>query len=95
MHADRDADAVFAAQVQGLRLSLEDLRDQIHAAGRSPVGAPELAGSLRDFWSDQGPVVKFVTATVLESLRVQALEQAYGWREQLNRALEAQRKGGG
>ena len=90
--AGQDADAVFAARVEGLRSSLEELRDQIHAAGRSEVTAPELAKSLRDFWSDQGPLLKFVTATVLESLRVQALEQAYGWREQLDRALEAQRK---
>jgi hypothetical protein len=82
---------VFAAQLEGLRSSLEELSAQIHAAGRSQVGAPELAASLRNFWSDQGPVVKLVTAAVLESLRVQALEQAYGWRQQLIRALEAQR----
>ena len=88
MNADRE---VLAAQLEGLRSSLEELSAQIHAAGRSQVGARELASSLRDFWSDHGPVAKLVTATVLESLRVQALEQAYGWREQLVRALEAQR----
>ena len=87
-----DANAVFTARVEGLRVSLEELREQIRAAARSEVAAPEVAKSLRDFWSDHGPLLKFVTATVLESLRVQALEQAYAWREQLDRALEAQRK---
>jgi hypothetical protein len=58
---------------------------------RSEVTGPELVASLRDFWRDQEPALRMVTATVLESLRVQALEQAYGWREQIIRATEAQR----
>ena len=90
-HADRNAEAVFAAQVRGLASSLEELREHIRAASQGQVDAAEVARSSRDFWNEQGPVVKLVTATVLESLRVQALEQAYGWREQLIRALEAQR----
>jgi hypothetical protein len=91
MDADQDPEAVFAARVEGLRSGIEELRLQLLRASQSEVTGPELAASLRDFWRDQEPALRMVTATILESLRVQALEQAYGWREQIIRATEAQR----
>jgi hypothetical protein len=81
----------FSARVEGLQSSIDELRLQLQRASQSEITATELAATLRDFWRDQEPALKVVATAVLESLRVQALEQAYGWREQIIRATEAQR----
>jgi hypothetical protein len=92
MNTDEDADAVFAARVDGALSSLEELRSQIRAASQSDIAVLELMRSLEVFWRDQGPLLRQVALTVLESLRVQALEQAYEWREQVTRTIDAQPK---
>ena len=87
---NRDADAVFAARVDGLVASLEEMKSKVGAASRSEIAVLNLMRSADEFWRDQGPLLRQVTTSVLMSLRIQALEQAYGWREQLVRALDAQ-----
>ncbi len=72
-----------AARVSAALAALDELRGQLDAASHSQLASSELANSLRDFWRDQGPLLKQLAATVLESLRVQALEEAYKAREQL------------
>jgi hypothetical protein len=90
MNGNQEADAIFAARIESLLSGLAELRAHIGAASRSEVPMPQLMQSAEDFWRDHGPVVRSATMTVLESLRVQALDQAYGWRDQLSRALDAQ-----
>jgi hypothetical protein len=89
-NSHQDADAVFAARIEGLLSSLEELRSEIGAASRSEIAVPELVHSMEAFWRDHGPILRQATATVLESLRLQALRQAYEWRDQLSRELDAQ-----
>jgi hypothetical protein len=90
MNAQQDANSAFDARVGAALSGVEDLKAQLAAAGRSEISAPELVRSTQAFWHDHGPVLREVKNTVLESLRIQALEQAYEWRRQLDRALAAQ-----
>jgi hypothetical protein len=92
MDEHKTADAVFAARIEVALSSLADLRSQLGAASRSEIPPEELARSLGDFWRAERPLLTQVAAAVLESLRVQALQEAYGWREQLTRAIDAQAK---
>jgi hypothetical protein len=87
---DQTADALFAARIEVALSSVEDLRSQLGAASQSKISAEELARSLTDIWRAEKPLLTEVAAAVLESLRVQALQQAYEWREQLTRAIDAQ-----
>jgi hypothetical protein len=90
MNGNQEPDAIFAARIESLLSGLAELRSQIGAASRSEIAMPQLVQSAEAFWRDHGPVVRQATITVLESLRVQALDQAYGWRDQLSRSLDAQ-----
>jgi hypothetical protein len=81
--ADRAAEEFSSARVTAALAALDDLRHDLEAASRSEVTLADLAESVRDFWRDQEPLVNQVAATVLEMLRLQALEQAYRWRDQL------------
>lgn len=87
----QSADALFAARVELALSSLEDLRAQLQgrAASGSEIAAEDVARSLTDVWREQRPLLAELAAAVLESLRVQALQQAYGWREQLDRSTDA------
>ncbi|MEU4606444.1 hypothetical protein AB0F43_25925 [Kribbella sp. NPDC023972] len=92
MDDDKTADAAFAARIEVTLSSLENLRSQLGAASRSEISPEELVRSLGDVWRAERPLLTQVAAAVLESLRVQALQQAYGWREQITRAIDAQAK---
>jgi hypothetical protein len=89
-NGDQDSDADFAARVEGLLSGVEELKSRLEAASRSEIALPELLRSMEAFGRDHGPLLRQVAATVLESLRLQALQQAYAWRDQLSRALDAQ-----
>jgi hypothetical protein len=82
MVTDRSAEET-AARVDAALAGLADLRHQLDAAGRSEIPLSELTNSLRQFGEHHGPVLNQLARAVLETLRVQALEQAYQWREQL------------
>jgi predicted nucleic acid-binding Zn ribbon protein len=72
--------------------SLDDLRRRLESPGASAADAQEFSAVLAKVWREQEPLLKEVGRTVLEALRIQALNQAYEWREQLHEALADHRK---
>lgn len=62
---------------------LDALRELLRSAGRGEADLAQLETALRDYWREDGPTIRRAGAAALELVRLQALAQLYGWREQL------------
>jgi hypothetical protein len=55
----------------------------LQSAGRGELDMTQLETSLRDYWDDNGPIIRRAGTAAFELVRLQALAQLYQWRAQL------------
>jgi len=68
---------------------LAALKELLQSAGRNEVDLKQLETSLRDYWREDGPIIRRAGGAALELVRLQALAQLYQWRAQLAAQLRS------
>ena len=78
--------------IEAAQADLERLRDMLQRAAQGQADPTELKGSVQDYLSEHGPVLRTAAASLTEQARLQLLDELYKWRGQLDEQLQ-QRKG--
>jgi hypothetical protein len=80
--------ADIPGRISAAQTDLARLREVLEAAAEGEVEPEDLMASLQGYWRGHKSLLRWMVSSVVDLARLQALEELYKWRRQLDAQLQ-------